>query len=175
MALSVYCPHTSLDIAPGGTNDVLADVLGVQGRRPLSRGSSLSGEPAPSLGFGRVGEIDSVPLREVVARLKRAVDASHVLVAGSLDRAIRRVAVLAGSGGDFIEDALASGADLLVTGELRHHETLRAQAAGLAVVCTRHSVSERIALAPLAKRLEQSLAGLFVACSSSDRDPFEIC
>jgi dinuclear metal center YbgI/SA1388 family protein len=33
--LSVYCPHTALDAVPGGTNDVLADVLGLRNRRPL--------------------------------------------------------------------------------------------------------------------------------------------
>lgn len=33
--LSVYSPHTALDAAPGGTDDVLADVLGLVDRRPL--------------------------------------------------------------------------------------------------------------------------------------------
>lgn len=33
--LAVYSPHTALDAAPGGTNDCLADVLGLADRRPL--------------------------------------------------------------------------------------------------------------------------------------------
>jgi putative NIF3 family GTP cyclohydrolase 1 type 2 len=33
--LAVYCPHTALDAAPGGADDVLADVLGLVDRRPL--------------------------------------------------------------------------------------------------------------------------------------------
>ena len=33
--VAVYCPHTALDVAPGGTNDVLADAIGVTGRTPL--------------------------------------------------------------------------------------------------------------------------------------------
>ncbi|MFP3937081.1 MAG: Nif3-like dinuclear metal center hexameric protein [Phycisphaerae bacterium] len=34
--LSVYSTHTALDAAPGGTNDVLAEVLGLSKPRPLS-------------------------------------------------------------------------------------------------------------------------------------------
>jgi len=33
--LAVYSMHTALDAAPGGTNDVLAEVLGLAGHRPL--------------------------------------------------------------------------------------------------------------------------------------------
>lgn len=38
--LAVYCPHTALDVADGGTNDVLADMLELQDRRPLEPGRS---------------------------------------------------------------------------------------------------------------------------------------
>ena len=34
--IAIYSPHTALDLADGGTNDVLADALGLQDRRPLS-------------------------------------------------------------------------------------------------------------------------------------------
>ena len=33
--IAVYSMHTALDVAPGGTNDVLADVLGLADVRPL--------------------------------------------------------------------------------------------------------------------------------------------
>jgi len=33
--LAVYCPHTALDAAPGGTNDVLAECVGLTDARPL--------------------------------------------------------------------------------------------------------------------------------------------
>ncbi len=33
--LAVYSPHTAMDVVPGGTNDVLADVLGLNNRRVL--------------------------------------------------------------------------------------------------------------------------------------------
>ena len=33
--VAVYSPHTALDVATGGTNDLLADVLGLENRQPL--------------------------------------------------------------------------------------------------------------------------------------------
>jgi dinuclear metal center YbgI/SA1388 family protein len=173
--LSVYSPHTALDVAIGGTNDVLSDMIGLAERRPLSAGALPLGAGTADCGFGRVGVIQSELLGDVVARLKSALGVDHVLVSGPLDGIVRRVAVCVGSGGDLVGDAAAAGADLFVTGELRHHDALRARAAGLAVVCTLHSVSERPALAPLAAKLAARLPGVVVSCSSRDRDPFEVC
>src|SRR5450432_3249939 len=33
--VAIYSPHTALDAAPGGTNDVLCDILGMTERQPL--------------------------------------------------------------------------------------------------------------------------------------------
>src|SRR5690348_8683031 len=33
--VAIYSPHTALDVAEGGTNDVLCDILGLQDRSPL--------------------------------------------------------------------------------------------------------------------------------------------
>jgi putative NIF3 family GTP cyclohydrolase 1 type 2 len=87
---------------------------------------------------------------------------------------VSRAAVCAGSGGDLLGDAVAAGAGLFLTGELRHHEALRALDAGLAVVCTRHSTSERAALVALERRLSERLPGVTVTRSAEDRDPFAI-
>src|SRR5688572_19242023 len=35
--IALYSPHTALDVASGGTNDLLVDVLGLSERAPLKR------------------------------------------------------------------------------------------------------------------------------------------
>jgi putative NIF3 family GTP cyclohydrolase 1 type 2 len=110
-------------------------------------------------------------MRELVERLKRALGADRALVAGELDAEVTRVAVCAGSGGDFVKDAVRAGAQVLVTGEVRHHDALAALRAGLCVICLRHSVSERAALAPLGARLGAMLPGVTFLESKEDRDP----
>jgi putative NIF3 family GTP cyclohydrolase 1 type 2 len=73
-----------------------------------------------------------------------------------------------------LEQALAAKADLYVTGEMRHHDALRAAAAGMTVVCTLHSHSERVTLHKLLPRLTRELPQVNWSVSVADRDPFAI-
>jgi putative NIF3 family GTP cyclohydrolase 1 type 2 len=107
-----------------------------------------------------------------VARIKRSLGVAHVLVSGPLDRPVSRAAVCAGSGGELIPDAVAADAQVFLTGEVRHHDALRAAEAGLSIVATLHSVSERCTLPSLEARLSALLPGVGFAISIADRDPF---
>jgi dinuclear metal center YbgI/SA1388 family protein len=278
--IAIYTPHTALDVADGGTNDVLADAVGITDRRPLrlvepdralklvtfvpadrvaplnealfAAGAGVIGrysscsfrspgtgtffgeegadpavgkagrleeapevrvemvvpasrsaavvralrsmhpyeEPAFDLipleappaglgpragrGMGRVGSVSPVDASALVDRVKRELGVKHVLVAGNRERVVSRVAVCAGSGGDFVPDAIDANVGLLLTGELRHHDALRAVHGGLVVVCALHSASERPALATLAAALTARLTGVGVSISRADREPFEV-
>lgn len=158
--IAIYSPHTALDVAAGGTNDVLADALAMTARRPLR-----------DSGTGRIGAVAGTA-REVLARLKSALGVEAALVAGPLDRDVVTAAVCAGAGGELLRDAIAARVDLFVTGELRHHDALRAAASGVTVVALRHSASERCALPALGRRLVAALPDLRVVQSREDRDPF---
>ena len=166
--LAIYSPHTALDAAAGGTNELLAARLGLRQLRPLRPAVASS-----SLGVGRLGYLPAPLLRAALAgHVRAALALPQVLLAGPESGELQCLAVCAGSGGDLIDAALAAGAEALVTGELRHHDALRAAARGLSVVCTLHSHSERLALAPLAASLQARAAGLVVMCAAADVDPF---
>jgi putative NIF3 family GTP cyclohydrolase 1 type 2 len=107
----------------------------------------------------------------IVERVKRTLGVEQVLAAGPLDRDVARAAVCAGAGGALLDAAIAARADLFVTGELRHHDVLRAVHAGMTVVCVLHSASERAALAPLAETLGKRLPGVTIVRSAADREP----
>lgn len=274
--VAIYSPHTALDVAEGGTNDVLCDVLGVSRRSPLklsetkatqyklvtfvpeealdrvSRalfdagagrigkysacsfrnpgtgtffgeegtnpaiGQSGRLEQAPEvrietvvpiakvvavvealrkshpyeepafdlnqlaaapegIGIGRVGEFDApVDRGELFARIKRGLELDHLLIAGPTEGSVQRIATCAGACGDLLDDAIAQNAGLYLTGEMRHHDAIKAARAGLTVVCTLHSNSERATLRRLKQRLESALPGLACHLSRSDCDPFQI-
>jgi dinuclear metal center YbgI/SA1388 family protein len=168
--VAVYSPHTALDVAPGGTNDVLADAVGLTDRRPLRLTA-----PADGQGIGRVGTLPPNQTRgAVVAQVKRALGLGALLVAGPLEGEAKRAAVCAGAGRGLLADALAAGVDVYLTGELPHHDALRAAAAGVTVVCALHSNSERATLSRVKARLEAEAPGLDVRVSESDRDPFVV-
>jgi len=131
--------------------------------------------PLEGVGMGRLGEFDSPVDRPVLLdRIKKGLEIDHLLIAGPLEGKITRVATCAGACGDLVNDALAQKADLFLTGEMRHHDALKAAAAGMTVVCTLHSNSERATLKRLKQRLEQALPGLACHLSQLDRDPFVV-
>jgi dinuclear metal center YbgI/SA1388 family protein len=182
--IALYSPHTALDVARDGTNDFLADACRVdiatrKALRPfvLSAPSAKpSGKPEPEgIGLGRVGNAPAAPRSELVERLKKALGLAYVLVAGPLDAPATRIAVAAGAGGELLEDAMRSGAEVFVTGEVRHHDALSAARRGVTVIATLHSNSERAAVRAYAARLGARLGDdVVVTTSLADADPFVV-
>ncbi len=175
--IALYSPHTSLDVARDGTNDFLADQCGVsvterKALRPFI-GKGGSAEP-PGIGLGRIGSVAAVSRRELVARVKAKLGLSHVLASGPLDLDATRVAVAAGAGGELLEDAIAAGAHVFVTGEVRHHEALSAARRGVTILATLHSNSERAAVRAYSRRLAARLPDVVVESSVADADPFAV-
>lgn len=202
--MAVYSPHTALDAAQGGVNDVLAQACGITGAQPLvphrpgaaetdadANGASDNGKTTNShinasglgtagLGQGRIGNLPQPQaLTPWLQALKSTLKLPAVLLAavpgdsdGQQAKAVQRVAVAAGAGSALLAQAHAQGADTFVTGELRHHDALAAQAMGMRVVALRHSASERAVLPPLAARLRQLCPTLAVHISRADADPF---
>ncbi len=175
--IALYSPHTALDVAREGTNDFLADACGVSRaeRRPLRAFTPKGTRIEPSgLGLGRIGAIEPTSRRELVDRIKTELALGYVLVAGPVIGQAKSVAVAAGAGGELIEDAIRAGADVFVTGEVRHHDALSAARRGVTVIATLHSNSERAAIRAYASRLAARLPALQVAFSDADRDPFTV-
>ena len=129
--------------------------------------------PDARVGLGRVGEVAPIDCDALLAKIKERLGVAHLLVAGSLEGRVTRVAVAAGACGDLYRDAIASGADLYLTGEMRHHDAI---AAGrkMTVVCALHSNSERISMKMLATKMNEKLSGVDALVSERDRDPFRI-
>ncbi len=275
--IAIYSPHTALDLADGGTNDVLADALGLENRRPLSLrkaplvpwhyklitfvpddslekvAAALSdagagcignyshctyrsagagtflphenshpaigqvgklahvdeirletivptgridavvqalrqshpyeqpafdliqlGAPPDGTGMGRIGQVQPTDRATLIQRARKALGLNHVLVAGPTTGQVTTAACAAGSCGPLFKDAIAQNAQLYLTGELKHHDALKAAAAGLTVVCVLHSNSERATLQRLCERLAPLLPGVQLTLSHADRDPFII-
>jgi dinuclear metal center YbgI/SA1388 family protein len=134
---------------------------------PLHPGAGTRGE-------GRLGNLAApVPLREFAAAVRQALGTGPVPVVGEPERPVRRVAVVCGSGGDFLPDAARARADVLLTGELRFHDCLEAQARGLALVLPGHYATERPGVEDLARRLGEHFADLEVWPSRRERDPLQ--
>jgi dinuclear metal center YbgI/SA1388 family protein len=273
--VAIYSPHSALDVADGGTNDMLADVLGLIDRQPLRTGelkatqyklvvfvpaeavervsralfeagagnignygscsfrSAGTGtffgkegarpvvgkagkleeveeirletivpidgvnavlralrashpyeEPAFDLnvlapaakakGLGRIGSMPATNRGEIFDRIKRELGIDHLLIAGPTEGSVTRAAACAGSCGNLLDDAIKAGAELYLTGEIRHHDAVKAAARGMTVVCTLHSNSERAVLKRIKKRMQETAGMPPIWISERDRDPFMV-
>ncbi|MDF1554667.1 MAG: Nif3-like dinuclear metal center hexameric protein [Deferrisomatales bacterium] len=105
------------------------------------------GDAAATGALGRLGRLpESRPLGPWAAEVGRSLGASGVRWVGAADTLVRQVAVCGGSGAELWRLARSSGADVLVTGDLKYHTALDAVAAGFAVVDVGHGPSEACAL-----------------------------
>ncbi|MHC4119771.1 MAG: Nif3-like dinuclear metal center hexameric protein [Planctomycetota bacterium] len=125
-------------------------------------------------GLGRIGEL-AEPLRiaKIIKRIKKATGAKAVGLVGDEKRLVSKAAVCAGSCGKILNSVIAGGADLYLTGELKHHQALAAQEAGLTCICLSHTVSERFMLKKFAALLRKQLKGIEIKISKKDADPFK--
>lgn len=129
--------------------------------------------PAEKHGLGRIGELEQpLEVSQIIEKIKGLTGAKAVGIVGKEERLVKTAAVCAGSCGRIINRVIAEGADLYVTGELKHHYALSARTAGVTCLCLSHSVSERFILGKLAKMLKKNLSQLTIEISKKDRDPF---
>lgn len=109
------------------------------------------------VGFGRVGRLPQpLTLRALAGTIRDQLPAPDLRFAGEPDRTVVTVAVAGGAGGGLIGAALGAGADVLVTGDLKHHVTLDARELGLALVDAGHHATEAAALPTWIDRLGQA-------------------
>lgn len=125
-------------------------------------------------GLGRMGKL-AKPLRieEIIGRIKKHTGATAAGLVGKEKRLVKTAAVCAGSCSRIINLVIAAKADLYLTGELKHHQALAAQEAGLSCICLSHTVSERFILKKFAKQLQKQLNSVTIRISKKDADPFK--
>jgi dinuclear metal center YbgI/SA1388 family protein len=125
-------------------------------------------------GLGRKGVLP-VPatVAELAGRVARTFELSTCTWAGDGAAAVRRVAVVPGSGRSLMSDA--AGCDALITGDLGYHEADRAAEMGLAVINTPHGELEWWCMRRWVPALEAALtgSGVEVVTSKSWRSPWK--
>jgi putative NIF3 family GTP cyclohydrolase 1 type 2 len=128
------------------------------------------------MGLGRVGKLpDEMTLEALCERVKAAFSLDAVKVSGNLQRVVRNVAVLGGSGARYIRHAQFAGAEVLITGDLDHHSAHAALAAGLCLIDAGHHIEQILkpaVAASLAAMLAEAGYATQVEPSAISTNPF---
>lgn len=130
-----YAMHTNFDSAPGCMADMAAKRLKLLDPRPLEP-LGVTGDGV-AYGIGKVGELpEAMELKALAAFVKEAFSLPFVSVYGleELKSPIRRAAVCPGSGKSMLSFARDSHAQVLISGDMGHHDGLDAVADQVAVI-----------------------------------------
>lgn len=126
---------------------------------------------------GRMLELrEKLVMKDVVARTKEHLGIKHVRLSlangSSMESIVASIGVCAGSGGSVLAKCPA---DVVITGEMSHHEVLDFVHRGVSVILTEHSNCERGYLKVVRDRLEEDLGEtVTVILSSEDKDPLSV-
>ena len=145
--IAILAAHTNWDKA--GVNAELARLLELRGTEPLD----------PTSGLGICGELpEPAVLEELLEQVRTAWGLTRIDAYAPPASFVSKVALCGGSGGNLWPAAKARRADLYITADMKYHELMDANDAGLAVAVADHGEMERASLPELARRLGELTA-----------------
>lgn len=148
--MACYAMHTNFDVEVMG--DIAAKTMGLTHVTVLD---ATAEDETGIKGIGCVADVAPTTLEKLAAKCKQAFAVSNVKVFGEREFSIRRVAISPGSGKSEVENAIAAGAQVLITGDIDHHTGIDAVARGLAVIDAGHYGLEHIYVEYMAQFLQE--------------------
>lgn len=156
--IDIYCAHTNLDRANGGTTDELINVLGLDNAVIASGSEAI--QP-----FVRYVDY-STCMQEFTERLCKISDNVRVVNNKNV-KDIKKIAFCGGSGSEFIYEAFENGADAFVTGDVKFHTAVESP---IVLFDIGHFESER----PVLKVFERLLQDKIEIVFANERSPFSV-
>ncbi|MBO5032951.1 MAG: Nif3-like dinuclear metal center hexameric protein [Lachnospiraceae bacterium] len=167
--ISYYAMHTNFDVM--GMADAAADELSLKDREVLNitYEDDISKE-----GCGRIGRLNQcMSVAELAELVKQRFHVPNVRVYGDLGDIVEAAAVMPGSGGSYIKDALKMGADVMITGDIDHHEGIDAVSQGLTLIDAGHYGIEKLFISYMEEFIKRELPELTVY-KAEIKEPFVV-
>lgn len=136
-SINALCCHTPLDIADGGTNDSLAELLGI----------NVTRADDPIL---RLGTVEPTTAQELAGKIANTLN-TKVRYADA-GKTIKKIAICTGAGCSLIE--AAGEIDAFITGDASHHNFLDCVQAGITLIAAGHYETEIVVVPVLVKKLQ---------------------
>jgi len=156
--LSLLAFHLPLDVHPEvGNNVQLARQLGITVEGPL--------DPADKRVVGLLGALpEPVSPRDFARHVQEVLGREPLLIDG--EQMIRRVGWCTGGGQGYIDQAIAAGVDLFISGEASEQTYHSAREHGISFIAAGHHATERYGVQALGDYLARRFAveHLFIDC-----------
>ena len=165
--ISLYSSHTNLDSAKSGLNDSIPKLLGYDSSEILE--VNKRDEKA---GLGRIVTLDKpTTLDEIVDNVKKALNINNLRVVKGKEE-VNKIAIINGSGQDFIGKAVSKGADCIITGDTTYHFASDYKEMGINIIDAGHFASEQIVFFNVMKNIIDKFNDVEFILSKVEEDPY---
>ena len=165
--ISLYSSHTNLDSAKSGLNDSIPKLLGYDSSEILE--VNKRDEKA---GLGRIVTLDKpTTLDEIVDNVKKSLNINNLRVVKGKEE-VNKIAIINGSGQDFIGKAVSKGADCIITGDTTYHFASDYKEMGINIIDAGHFASEQIVFFNVMKNIIDKFTDIEFILSKVEEDPY---
>lgn len=168
--IALYSSHTNWDSVNGGLNDTFVKLLGFKESKIIDR-NPLDNES----GVGRIVYLEEeLAIEEIINRIKDKFKLENLRFSGAKNKKVKAIALVNGSGEDYLQSAHDLGAELLITGDTTYHFVSDYEEMGLSVIDMGHFNSEWPLLIELSKDIKEVLEplGVDIIISKEVKDPY---
>ncbi len=162
LGIGIYSFHTNLDIASGGLNDFLCNLLGLSNIEVVEDVKPV-----------RIGELGSaLTFDEFLDLVRKKLSVEVLKYVKSNDRHIKKVAICSGSCMDLLEKMVDYNFDVFLSSDLKHHQAIYAKEMEMNVVDATHYHTEKFAKQILKEKIEEITGDLKVFLAETDGLPW---
>lgn len=146
--ISLYSSHTNLDSAIGGVNDKLVKILGFSKAEVIEPAISLKQSETNLInssipGIGRLVTLDhTILLCDLCEIVKEKLGITVLRYVGEERKSIKKIAIITGSGSDYLAVSRELGADCIITGDITYHYASDYSEMNIAIIDAGHFFTE---------------------------------
>ncbi len=165
--ISLYSSHTNLDSVENGLNDTIVSILGFDNSKILEKNKRDD-----KAGLGRIVSLkESIQLEDLISKIKKSLNINNLRVVKGKDK-VNKIAIINGSGQDFIGKAVALGADCIITGDTTYHFASDYKEMEISILDVGHFASEQITFFNVMEILKEKFKDVEFITSTVEEDPF---
>lgn len=165
--ISLYSSHTNLDSAKKGLNDSIPGLLGYDTSEILETNKRDS-----EAGLGRLVKLEkATTLEDIINKVKATFNINNLRVVKGKDE-VNKIAIINGSGQDFIGRAISKGADCIITGDTTYHFASDYKEMGINIIDVGHFASEQIVFFNVMKNIIDKFNDVEFILSKVEEDPY---
>ncbi len=142
-SINAICMHTPLDIADGGTNDTLAELLGF---KPYKKEN-------PIMRFADIEETSATSLASHIAKVL-----GTTVRFSDTGRPVRKIAMCTGGGASLMCET--GDIDAFITGDAKHNDFLDALSNGITLIAAGHFETEFPVVPVIAKKMQEQFTDI---------------